>query len=818
MALSVRPIAEMPKVHPGAIIALAVTFATPVAAQTSPNSPDPQPLGSTLTVDALSDLPSSASLYPLLDSALPEGIGDRLDTGGLTTGVAGRVGSHGSSWTQTLFQLDRADITDPSGGGVPLLVPGVNAWERVDSATAHMPIDTNAPGLAIVLIPRRPTDTWKREIVLVGSPPGLLAGNANASPPAIARLNAWTHADLLVSGPLIPRRLGLLMTTTWTRASQFERGGPSPIDSSLGSIFANLVFTPSRIDEFRLIGWGNRAAYPFEHRLAFRQPQALTRDRGVHVQAAWDRRPATPVSWRAFASFTARGRTPDLTPSTTIVMDRLRDGPLPDLVTHGNQSDRLWSVGAQVKPTELSLGQGHHAWVAGIEIGGGATRAEPAFAGRIGEMVDGLPARVWDFQGRNTSRWHDTSFALYAGDSVELLPRVTFDAGVRFESITGSAAGAVTGVSWRNWLPRGGVRWEVIPTGHVTSFINFGRYGHRLPLRNLAYGDPNAPMANVYRWRGTALPEPGAAGPIVERFGPGTGGNAAFSQINPQLLRPYMDEITIGVQSRPRPSTLVRLSGLVRREKQLLGVEDVGVPDSTYSILRVPDTGVDLANGPTYQLLPFYNRAPSTFGADRYVLTNPADHETTFVGVDVTGHVGTQHLFLIAGATAGRSEGLSANRGFQAAENDQGVLGEVFVNPNARTFARGRLFTERGYTIKTAGVYRFGKEVTLAVAARYQDGQHFARLVIVPDLNQGAEAVRAFPNGKTRFTFTMTIDMRLQKGFLIGTRHAVAFADGYNILNNANEIEEFPVTGPKSRFTAAVQPPRVIHTGLRLTF
>jgi hypothetical protein len=64
----------------------------------------------------------------------------------------------------------------------------------------------------------------------------------------------------------------------------------------------------------------------------------------------------------------------------------------------------------------------------------------------------------------------------------------------------------------------------------------------------------------------------------------------------------------------------------------------------------------------------------------------------------------------------------------------------------------------------------------------------------------------------------MTIDLRLQKGFLIGTRLVVAFADGYNILNNANEIEEFPVTSPKSRFTAAVQPPRAIHIGLRLTF
>jgi hypothetical protein len=42
--------------------------------------------------------------------------------------------------------------------------------------------------------------------------------------------------------------------------------------------------------------------------------------------------------------------------------------------------------------------------------------------------------------------------------------------------------------------------------------------------------------------------------------------------------------------------------------------------------------------------------------------------------------------------------------------------------------------------------------------------------------------------------------------------------DAYHILNNANEIEEFPVTGPKSRLTAAVQPPRTIHIGLRLTF
>ena len=809
----------MTTLRPTTIVALAVMVAAPLGAQTpQPAPPDRRPLGSTLTVDALADLPASGSLHTLIDSALADVIGDRVDTGGLTTGLPGRMGGHGSSWTQTLFRVGGADITDPSGGGVPLLVPGVHAWQRVDITTGLMPIDVNAPGLAILLEPRRPAATWLREISFVGSPPGLLAGTATANPPAIARLNGWTDADLLLSGPLIPGRLGLLLTTTWTRSSRFARGAASAVDSSLGSMFANLVFTPNAIDEFRLIGWGNRAAYPSDNRVAFDQPQALTRDRALHTQAAWERRPASGAAWSAFAGFTTRSRTPDLLPTPAIVTECLRDGPVPDLLA-GDQSDRAWSLGAQAKGVGRVDQARGHAWSAGIEIAGAVTHAESRFAGRVGETVDGVPARLWDFKGpHDASRWHDTSLALYAGDRLELMPRVTLDAGVRFERITGSAAGGTTGVSWRNWLPRGGVRWEMMPTLHVASFINFGRYGYRLPLRYLAYGDASAPVANVYRWSGATLPQPGDAGPIIARVGPGTGGNPAFSQIDPRLGRPYMDEVTFGVESRPRPSALVRINAVVRREKQLLGVENVGVPASTYAILSVPDAGVDLVNGSTSQLLPFYNRTPSTFGADRYLLTNPADDEATFVGVDVTGQVRTERVFLIAGATAGRSEGLSANRGFQATENDQGVLGEVFVDPNARTFARGRLFTERGYTIKTAGVYRFGKDVTLGIAARYQDGQHFARLVVVENLNQGAEAVRAFPNGKTRFTYTMTVDVRLQKGFRVGAHRVVAFADAYNLLNNAKEIEEFPVTGPKSRFTAAVQPPRAIHTGLRLTF
>ena len=198
-----------------------------------------------------------------------------------------------------------------------------------------------------------------------------------------------------------------------------------------------------------------------------------------------------------------------------------------------------------------------------------------------------------------------------------------------------------------------------------------------------------------------------------------------------------MEEAVLGFEARPRPSTFVRLAAIGRREPNLVGVVDVGVPESTYATIGVPDMGIDVIGAQDDQILLFYNRAPSTFGADRYLLTNPTDDVATFVGAELIAQVRAEKLFFIAGVTAGRSEGLSASRGFSAIENDAAVLGEVYINPNARGHAQGRLFTERGYTIKTAASYQFPHDTTFGIIGRYQDGQHFARLVILPGLNQG---------------------------------------------------------------------------------
>ena len=819
---------------------VALAIAAPAGAQTPDRIARP-PLGSTLTVDALADLPSGGNLFTLLDTAIPEVITDRVDTGGLNTGSASRIGAHGSSWTQPVFRLDGVDISAPDGSGAPLLLPGVVAWDRVDVQTGLMPIDINAPGLAISLVPRRPTAQWTHEIEGIATGPALLAHTVLTNPPPTARLSSAAYGSVLLSGPITGTRAGVVVAGTWNGSSRYERADPTLLDASVASLFTHLLFTPGAHDEARVIGWVQRSTTPLENRSVFGQPTAGEEDRALHGQAVWERHDPATIGWSVFGAYSVRQQSPDAITQTSIAIDRIIDGPVDALLYPGGGTDTSWSAGARLNPRassadplnapadQLSRTSGtpgassasrtaRTSLTAGIELSGHGAGMKPVFTGRIGERVNGLPARIWEYTTPAvSSQWNDLAFAVYAADRVEVHPRLALDAGLRFEHVTGSRAD-VQQISWTDLLPRAGFQWQLPGPGHITALAGYSRTAHRLVLTDLAWGDAAAPSGSVFRWNSSMpafhAPLASERGTLIARVGPGSGAVSGLSAIDPALRRPHMDELTFGFEARPRPTAVFRLMGLGRRERDLIAVVNTTVPESAYSLTMLSDPGLF----GTGQLLPVYNRSPATFGADRYSLTNPADDETTFVGAELTGQIDKRPLFMLFGLTAGRSEGLSANRGFRAVENDAAVIGEIYTDPNARTYAQGRLFTERGYTIKWSGVYRFPHDVRFGWAARYQDGQHFARLIVVPGLNQGPEIVRAFRNGRTRFTFTATLDARLQKGFSVGSKRVAIVLDGYNLLNTQIEIEEFQVGGPLSRTTTAVQPPRALHAGLRISF
>ena len=588
-------------------LALAASIGPSLAAQTPAAPPVPRErptLATEIPLEALTNLPASSNLYSILDTIQADVISDRLDTGGLGTAQPSRVGAHGSTWTQTQFRIGDVGITDPTGSGTPLLMPGVLQWERIDVNTGLMPVDVNAPGLAITLTPRRPSESWTRSIEGFFAPPGLQAGRAVTTPPAVERIDAWQDGSLLVSGPLIPNRLGIVLAANIGQGSRFERTDLLSHESSIASGFAHVVFTPNTRDEVRLVALGQRTSYPYAHHIAFAQPSASERDLSAAGQLTWERRVSDGLSWRMFAGGAARQQIPQLLPSTTLVMDRLREGPVGELLSPGEGMQQLGTIGIHLTPAPFEAFGRHHVPQAGVTASLSHASSAPSFSGRIGELVNGEPARVWDITSTGIkSQWGSTSFAAYAGDQFQLVPHVAADVGLRFDSITGSAEGAPNGVTWHDVFPRGTIRWDITGFLGLSAFAGYGRYGYQLPLGWLAYGDPNAATGAVYRWTGAASTPnpstvaPGTVGALIARVGPGTGGHAGFSGIDPALRRPYMDEVTFGLESRPRSRTVMRLTATARRDRQLVGLLDVGVPTSTYSVVHVADPGFDGTSG-----------------------------------------------------------------------------------------------------------------------------------------------------------------------------------------------------------------------------
>ena len=508
-------------------------------------------------------------------------------------------------------------------------------------------------------------------------------------------------------------------------------------------------------------------------------------DTAIHVQSTFESSREDRTKWRAFGGYTQRRRDEDPS-SPERVVDRLVDGPVPALLATGNGVERRWALGGRLTPKWRS---GRQQTRVGLDVVGTAIQSEPS-SSLIGELVDGMPARVWSYSSSGLeSQRGTTSISTFLEQRVRLTPATTLDAALAYEWVTGSAEGSAEGIRWHTLLPRVAVRWGVGTPAALTLISGYRRSANQLTLDLLWYGDPAAPAGRVLRWdAGTTMV---GAGPLVARVGPGTAGDPSFSAIDRALRRPHADEFVIALESRPSRASRLRVAGIARREARLVNVVNVGVPTDAYTMFLIPDANADLVGADDDQLLPVYERRPESFGRDRYVLTNTEEQPATMGAVVITAEVSTPRVFLSVGATASAAVGQGASRGFRGIENDQDALGERFVAANAATYARGRLFSDRAYTIKLTTIYRFPWDVRLGAIARYQDGQPFSRLVVVSGLAQGTDVIQAFANGRSRFAFTGTLDVRLQKGFAAGSRRLDAIVDVYNLLDLRKEVEEY---------------------------
>ena len=272
-------------------------------------------------------------------------------------------------------------------------------------------------------------------------------------------------------------------------------------------------------------------------------------------------------------------------------------------------------------------------------------RVAPSGIEQIRELVDGVPARVWTFRpGGGTDDRHLTTFAVHGNEHLTFR-RLTLDLGVRFDAVTGSADASAGGIQWTTWLPRAMLRWQLTDTAGLALIAGYRRTAYQLPLNVLAIGDPAAPVADVSVWNGTSI------GPLIARVGPGTGGDATFTHIDPHLRRPTTDELVLAIESRPLPGLQVQLARVTKREQPLLGFVDTGVPSSAYTAFQVPDPDFLPFHSFGAPQVTVYNRPPGSYGRDRYLLTNQTGDAAKFWGLELTVRASTDRFTMLFGGT-----------------------------------------------------------------------------------------------------------------------------------------------------------------------
>jgi hypothetical protein len=221
-----------------------------------------------------------------------------------------------------------------------------------------------------------------------------------------------------------------------------------------------------------------------------------------------------------------------------------------------------------------------------------------------------------------------------------------------------------------------------------------------------------------------------------------------------------------------------------------------------------------------------YEQNPDTFGQDRFLLTNPPGLRMLYEGLIAEVSARLKYATVHASFTAEKSFG-PTNPGNGPLENDAGIIGSLYQDPNTLINSTGRDFFDRGYLgkIQTSSHLpaRLGG-LELSNIVNYLDGLVFARNLLITGLAQGpfiqAATLRGSPEGGNRAEYVLNWNLRLSRTFHL-SRGEIGFStDLLNVVNAGNRVQESDISGPdfNSRLPIAIQVPRFVRFGLQYNF
>lgn len=770
-------------------------------------------------------------MWSLLESQTPSVVTNRIDVGGLETGIPALFGALGASWTQNQYRINGFNITDPYIPGRPLADPDPDALSEMKVTEAAKAAPYGGSGVALDLRPKPPTDAFHGDAKVFYSGNALQSDNMDArlrefNFPGPERLSHLDEGSFEAGGkmPAAFARWPAFVSVSTQRLAKSLGGFAAPIDVNVYRGLAEVEPISRGSERLSLLYSGQHVFNSRQGALPEVAPSATTRenDNFGQVQARWSKtlRPNTTIDagLAAVHAIVDSGIQPGLqTPSTLDLPLMTRTGAAP--LSFGGERTR-WEANLLYQ-TAAHRPAGNHDLEAGVDWDRSEIANHWGSLGNLDQVtIEGAAAEVIRWNTPAETREGIQNWNFFAQDVWRPVTWLRMRSGLRVENSSGQAHKAGNQIHWTTVEPRTAFAVPLPRTG-AELFGSWSRYGHFLQGRYLDFGNPAALGGQIFGWRdlnGDGLAQPGEIGPRLRVFG------GPYSTVDRGLARPFTDEIALGLEKQ-FPAKILLSARLFRRDDhRLIGITNLGVTNVDYAPVNVLDPGNDGIPGTADDAaLTLYNENPAALGRDFFLLTNPPGDHASAKGLEIRLERPLAGAWETAASFTALQTLAPTSPGNSVFENDTGFVGSLYSDPNTLLYDTSRTYFDRAFVGKATGYYRAPRGFRLGVVAKYYDGLPFGRLLFVNGFNQGPFFVRATPRGHPggfQTQFNGTLDLRLARRFAFRGGAFTGDIDCFNCLNMNRNTLESDLTGPSfaSRIPLAIEPPRVVRLGVEWEF
>jgi hypothetical protein len=748
---------------------------------------------------------------------IPGAVTARPDVGGSETGQTSGVSIHGAQTRDLVWNTDGLNVTSNTGsGGVSGQYPNQGAYQEVVVQTRALSAEVGAGGVSVNMITKDGGDTLRGELFTTYTGKSLQSNNV--SPEQAARgLLAPSATDVFydvnagVGGPVVRSKVWFFASGRRFRADRFEASTFNPDGSQ--SLDENLIWNATGKLTWQINPANRLSSFvDYNYKLRNHRRQTTTQYQFVSPEASYYSPLSGPVANVKLTS-TLRPNLlidsgfswyhvpwsldyqPDLPAGALARVDLSRStltGAPPPSMVLAVQERRTWSGVASWLPKW----RGDHQFKGGVQFEQAPYGQEFSSLGH-GDLVaryrNGMPDSVTVYNTPVTTSMQQYELAAFVQDAWTIVPRLTVNAGVRFERHIGSfdAQSAPAGdfvparsygaqsrvIDWKNVVPRLSVAFDPTGSGRTVLKGSVSEFTQRQGSQLIDQFNPLRQNTEVRTWTDAN----GDLVPQLSEIGPGQGAldRGATVRIAPGLRRPTQWEATASVEHQLADDFAVTLSYFHRRYHDLTAVVNVAVSPDDYSPLQVvnPLDGTPLT---------IYNQSAATIGKVDNVLINSDALTQKYEGAEVTfNRRFTRGASLFGGITVGSNKTATS----------------ASTNPNDRLNADGYDLLDSRVILNVSGIYQLPWKFDVSSHLAYYTGQPLRRIytvtrTVVPELRQASQDVLLVPTGDVRKPNQTLLDLRFGRRFQ-GARglSLEPLIEVYNALNENASVAEVETVG-----------------------